>query len=108
MLEDFLTQGNVTSIADLNNTYINVCFSNGVDSSTRLKSKRELKAFLEEEVPGFEISVRRQKNESERVFLKETKTIAIGKLEDGAIDEQLKVLFSAVKILRKAAWNAKR
>ena len=73
MVEDFLTQGNVANMADLHDTYINVCFSNGVDPSTWLKSRKELKAFLEEKVPGVDFSIPRRKNESEHVFLKETK-----------------------------------
>lgn len=49
-----------------------------------------------------------EKDESEHLFLKETKKIAIGKLEDGTTDEKNQGTVSAAKILRKVALNTKR
>ena len=108
MVEEFLAEGNVTCMADLHNTYINVCYSNGIDASMKIRSRRELKLFIEDAIPGVEFSHPKRKNESERVCLKHTKDAAIVKLEEDSYEEQFRTLLPAALVIRKAVLNAKR
>ena len=66
LVEEFLMVGIVASMADLHTTYLNVCKSNSIDSNeTRLRSRKEVKKLLIEEIPGIAFSAAKQKNISE-------------------------------------------
>ena len=80
IVEEFLVEGNVPCMADLHNTNINVCYFNGIDTLTKIRSRRELKLFIEDEMPGVEFSHPRHKNESGQVCLQHTKDAAVVKL----------------------------
>ena len=80
IVEEFLAEGNVTCMADLHNTYINVCYSNGIDTLMKIRSTRVLKLFTEDKIPGVEFSHPKRKDESERVCLEHTKNVAVVKL----------------------------
>ena len=62
MVEEFLAEGNVTCMADLHNTYINVCYSSGTNTWMKIMSTRELNLFIEDEIPDVEFSLSNRKN----------------------------------------------
>ena len=52
LVDEFLSNVNVSTMVDLHATYLNVYNSNGFDTDAiRLRSRKELKQFLIEEIP---------------------------------------------------------
>lgn len=104
-IKAFLRDGNISCMADIHNTYLNICQSNEIDiENTRLLSRRELKLFLQEEIPDIIFSAPKRKNESERVSLKPTVNAALQETEDRL--DNLDIVFKAALILRKVCLSA--
>lgn len=74
----------------------------------KIRSRRELKLFTEDEIPGADFSHPNRKNKSERVCLKHTKDAAIVKLEEDSYEEQFRTLLHAAQVIRKIVLKAKR
>lgn len=100
-VKSFHRDGNITSVADLHNTYLNICHSNGVDTENdKVMSRREVKLFLEEEISYIVFSAPKRKNKSQRASLKCMVDIAMQEVEDEV--DNLDVLHQAAIHLRKA------
>ena len=109
MVEDFLSEGNVTSMSDLHTTYLNVCSSNGLDAeSCEVRSRRNLKQFLCNEVPDIVFTPAKQKNSSERVSFSVTRDAAMWKLEEETDEHQLKTLMKVALAIRKICDLSKK
>ena len=83
-------------------------YSNGIDTSMKIRSRRQLKLFIEDEIPDVEFSHPKHKNESNLVCLKHTKDAAVVKLEEDFYEEQFRTLLPAAQLIRKTALKAKR
>ena len=109
MVEDFLSEGNVTCMFDLHTTYLNVCSSNGLDAeSGEVRSRRNLKQFLCDEVPDIVFTPAKQKNSSERVSFSVTRDAAMWKLEEETDEHQLRTLMKAALVIRKICDSSKK
>ena len=99
-------EGNVASMADLHTTYLNVCKSNSIGpNETRLRSRKEVKKFLIEEISGIVSSAAKQRNISERVYLELTRDAAIWRLEEDSNEHQLKIFLQAALVIVKYATH---
>ena len=106
LVDEFLSNGNVSTMAALHTTYLNVCTSNGFDiDATRLRSRKELKEFLKEEIPQIVFSSPKQRNSSERVSMAQTRDAAMWRLEEDSEEYQLQILSQAAKVIRKVCCS---
>ena len=106
LLEGWLTDGNIITMASLQSTYMNIASENGCEGPDI--SRKKLKDLIMEEIPNVEFCKPRKANESERVVLKFTRGFAIAEAEvrDESLSDELKSLFDAAKILRKAVIDS--
>nr|CAD7398963.1 unnamed protein product [Timema cristinae] len=65
-MKEFIVDGNATCIDNLDNTYINVFYSSGLHLSIKIRFRREMKLFIEEELLSVEFSLSKRSNESEK------------------------------------------
>ena len=108
-VEEFLEDGNITCMADLHSSYLNICTSNGLNpTNSCVRSRRELKQLLENEIPGIDFCQQKRRNESERVCLKSTKDAAVSKLEEADLEEEMKILLVASKLITKCVSESKK
>ena len=108
LLEGWLTDGSIIAMASLQSTYMNIASENGCESPDI--SRKKLKYLIMEEIPNVEFCKPRKVNESERVVLKSTGDFAIAEAEirDESLSDELKSLFDAAKILRKAVIDSEK
>ena len=108
LLEGWLTDGNIITMASLQSTYMNIASENGCESPDI--SRKKLKDLIMEEIPNVEFCKPRKANESERVVLKSTRDFATAEAEvrDESLSDELKSLFDAAKILRKAVIDSEK
>ena len=87
---------------------MNIASENGCESPDI--SRKKLKDLIMEEIPNVEFCKPRKANESERVVLKSTRDFAIAEAEvrDESLSDELKSLFDAAKILRKAVIDSEK
>ena len=85
---------------------MNIASENGCESPDI--SRKKLKDLIMEEIPNVEFCKPRKANESERVVLKSTREFAIAEAEvrDESLSDELKSIFDAAKILRKAVIDS--
>ena len=108
LLEGWLTDGNIITMASLQSTYMNIASENGCESPDI--SRKKLKDLIMEEIPNVEFCKPPKANESERVVLKSTRDFAIAEAEvhDESLSDELKSLFDAAKILRKVVIDSEK
>ena len=108
LLEGWLTDGNIITMVSLQSTYMNIASENGCEYPDI--SRKKLKDLIMEEIPNVEFCKPRKANESERVVLKSTRDFAIAEAEvrDESLSDELKSLFDAAKILRKAVIDSEK
>ena len=108
LLEGWLTDDNIITMASLQSTYMNIASENGCESPDI--SRKKLKDLIMEEIINVEVCKPWKANESERVILKSTRDFAIAEAEvcDESLSDELKSLFDAAKILRKAVIDSEK
>jgi hypothetical protein len=109
VIEDFLQDGNVTCMADLHTTYLNICSSNGVNIEIeKTHSRKQLKILIETNIAGVVFTPAKQRNDSERVSLEVTRDKAMWKLEEDSDETQLKLLMQAALTIRSICENSSK
>ena len=95
-------------MASLQSAYMNIASENGCESPD--VSRKKLKELITEEIPNVELCKPRKINESEHVVLKSTHDFAIAEAEihDESLSDELKSLFDAANILRKAVIDSEK
>lgn len=110
-ISSFLHEGNVTTMMDIENLYRKISIDNGVDES-EIKSRRQIKKLLEEELESVGITFSKPKrvNEPQRVSLKATADVSLAAAEDAYEDlnKDMKILFDASRILRDSVRKLKK
>ena len=89
LLERWLTDGNIVTMASLKSTYVKIASENGFESSDI--SRKKLKELIMEEVLNVEFCRPRKVHESESVVLKPTRDFAIAEAEirDKSLSDEL-------------------
>lgn len=103
-----LKEGSIMSMAELQAAFENVLkANNAVDTKC---SRRALKQLIQSEIPGVEFHKPKRVNESERVSIKKIRDEAIQLSEEVHKDcaEEMKTIFDAACLLRKAINKCKR
>ena len=96
-------------MAHVHTTYLNICSSNGFDHTcNKVRTRRELKVLLGEEIPVVVFTSAKQKNESERVYLASSVDAAMWILEEDNNEHQLRTLLNAAMLIRKIAQSSER
>ena len=109
LVEDFLSEGNVSCMSDLYTTYLNICCSNGLDPDSNIvRSRKNLKQFLYNEIPDIVFTPAKQRNSSARVSLSVTRDAAMWKLEEESDEHQLKMLMQAALVIHKICQSSKK
>ena len=108
LLKGWLTDSNIVTMASLQSAFLNIASENGCESPDIPRKK--LRELIMEEIPNVKFCRPQKVNESERVVLKFTCDFAIAEAEirDESLGDELKSLFHAVKILRKAVIDSEK
>lgn len=105
MTEMILRDGKIATMAELQASFESILEANNVADSTY--NRKALKQLLQTEIPGIDFHRAKRVNESERVSIKRTRDAAIQLAEDHSADTDtdMKTLFDAAAVLRKAIRN---
>ncbi|CAH1154560.1 unnamed protein product [Phaedon cochleariae] len=110
-LRDFLLDGNVTTMGEIENFYQRIASDNGLLAEQRL-SRKQLKLFIEEELEylGIVFSKPKRVNEPQRISLKVSADVALAITEEEYKDAEhdMKILHKASNILRKAVLKCEK
>lgn len=107
-LSDYLLEGNVTTMSEIELFYRNIAKGNGLEEE-HTKSRKQIKSFIEEELEciGIQFSNPKRLHEAQRVSLKVTADVALSNAEEyfEDVENDMKTLLEAARILRKAALH---
>ena len=108
LVEDELLQGKALSMSTLQGSYIEILSANNVKSPEC--SRKKLKLLLEGGITDVEFHKPRCVNQPERVTVKNTRDRAVQMIDttNDDTDGEMKILYDAACILRKAMSNAER
>lgn len=108
MTEIRLRDGQILTMSELQNQFEQMLKAN--DCFTTTCNRKALKLILQSEIPDIEFHRAKRVNESERVSIKRTRDEAIHLTENtkAKCNEEMKVLFDAAAVLRKAINRSKR
>lgn len=108
-----LKSGKIVTMSNLQNLYEAILDANNSENPTI--TRKTLKGLLQHEIPDIEFHKPKRINESERVTVKSTRDFAVQQSEDyeeseeseDDCEEEMKVLFDAATLLRKAINKSK-
>ena len=103
---DSLSDGEILTMAELQNAFENIMAENNVDHHSC--SRKILKQLIQKEIPGVEFHRPKKVNESERVTIKRTRDKAIQQSEGSNVDlcnDDMKTIFNAAILLTKQAFK---
>ena len=108
MTEMTLREGKIATMSELQAAFESILEANNVGNPT--SNRKGLKQLLQNEIPGIEFHRAKRVNESERVSIKSTRDTAIQMAEDHSAqrDTEMKTLFDAASVLRKAIRKCKK
>ena len=108
LVESTLLDGNVVSISVLQETHVNIRLANNVASASCARKK--VKKLIECEIPNVEFHKAKSVNEADRVSIKSARDSVMQVIEDEQSqgDENMKALYNAALILKKAISYAKK
>ena len=108
LVEGTLLDGNVVSMSVLQEAYIAILSANNVVNPKC--SRKKLKQLMQTEIPNIEFHKPKRVNEAERISIKSTRDAAIQLVEETSVnsDMDMKVLYNAASVLRKAISKAKK
>ena len=108
LVEGTLLDGNVVIMSVLQEAYIAILSANNVVNPKC--SRKKLKQLMQTEIPNIEFHRPKRVNEAERISIKSTRDAAIQLVEETSVnsDMDMKVLYNAASVLRKAISKAKK
>ena len=108
MTEMTLREGKIATMSELQAAFESILEANNVGNPT--SNRKGLKQLLQNEIPDIEFHRAKRVNESERVSIKSTRDTAIQMAEDHSAqrDTEMKTLFDAAAVLRKAIRKCKK
>lgn len=108
LVEGTLLDGNVISMSDLHNVYLDISAANNVENPHC--RRKVLKKLIQNAIPNVELNKPKRANESGRVTIKSIRDAAVQTAEETSTDcdADVKVLYNAASILRKAISKAKK
>jgi len=107
LTESMLLDGKILNMGELQEAFIKIRSANNVAQPEC--TRKQIKEILKNELPSIEFNKPKRVNEPERVTLKKTRDEAINLMEeDTTIDSDMKSLYKAASILRRAIGNAKK
>ena len=109
LVENELNQGKVASMSALQHSYIDILSANNVKSPEC--SRKKLKHILQAGISDLEFHKQNQVNQSELVTVKSTRDKAVQMVDQcdtGESDSDMKTLFDAACLLRKAMDRAEK
>lgn len=108
MTEMTLREGKIATMSELQAAFESILEANNVGNPT--SNQKGLKQLLQNEIPDIEFHRAKRVNESERVSIKSTRDTVIQMAEDNSAqrDTEMKTLFDAAAVLRKAIRKCKK
>ena len=104
-LSEFLQEGNVTTMGKIEEHYRRIASDHGLNDA-QMKTRKQIKALLEEELEsiGIVFSNPKRVREPQRVSLKAATDVAMSAAEESYqdIEKNMGILFQAARILRRA------
>jgi len=107
MLQGILLEGNVPSMASLQEAYITILLANDVPNPTC--DRKKLKNLIKREIPDVEFHRSKQVNESDTLSIKTIRDTAIHMMEadvQADLAENMMTLYNAARVLRSTIKNA--
>ena len=109
LVDEFVSNVNVSTMADLHATYLNVYKSDGFHTDAiQVRSRKEVNQFLIEEIAQIVFTSARQRNSYERISIAPTRDADLWRLEEDSDEYKLHIISIAATVIRKMCHSCNK